>query len=215
LRGEIERAGGAIALATPFEAAAALPGGGLRVTAGGAEPMSLTARFLVIAAGLGAQQAAGRVAGLAPEFIPRRWLGKGNYFTIDAKAPFSRLIYPPPIPGALGTHYRRDLGGKAHFGPDLEWVESENYDVTIARAASFYATIRKFWPDLPDGALVPDYTGIRPKLHGPGAPQPDFRLSGAATHGIDGLLCLFGIESPGLTASLAIGDLVAERLLGA
>jgi len=127
-------------------------------------------------------------------------------------APFERLIYPPPIPGALGTHYRRDLGGAARFGPDLEWIETEDYTVHPARADSFYEAVRKFWPSLPDGALVPDYAGIRPKIHGPGQAQPDFLID--TEHGLYGLAALFGIESPGLTSSLAIGEEVAERLRG-
>lgn len=124
------------------------------------------------------------------------------------RAPFARLIYPPPIPGALGTHYRRDLGGVARFGPDLQFVGAESYAVDPARAAGFYAAIRRFWPALPDGALVPDYAGIRPKLHGPDEPQGDFVIDDGAAN----LVCLFGIESPGLTASLAVGEEVAGRL---
>jgi len=131
---------------------------------------------------------------------------------LHGPAPFSRLIYPPPIAGALGVHYRRDLGGQARFGPDLAYVETEDYSVDPARAEGFAAYIRRFWPGLPDGALSPDYAGIRPKLHGPGEPQPDFRIDGPEDHGLEGLVCLFGIESPGLTSSLAIGETVAARL---
>ena len=138
--------------------------------------------------------------------------GKGVYFRLTGKAPFERLVYPPPIPGALGTHYRKDLGGQAVFGPDLEYVEGEDYSVDPARAAEFERYIRRFWPGLPEGALTPDYAGIRPKLHGPGEPQPDFQLRGRDDHGIDGLVALFGIESPGLTSSLAIGEAVAGVL---
>ncbi|MGE3303808.1 MAG: NAD(P)/FAD-dependent oxidoreductase [Hyphomonadaceae bacterium] len=213
LQGEIEAHGGAIALATPFEGARALKGGGFVVQAGGAEPMELTAARLILAPGLGAQAAAARVAEYPGAEIPKLYFGKGNYFTVDMKAPFRCLVYPPPIPGALGTHYRRDLGGKAHFGPDLEWVDREIYEVNPARAESFYAAIRKFWPGLPDGALVPDYVGVRPKIHGPGEPQPDFRIDGAERHGLRDLIALFGIESPGLTSSLAIGEEIAARLL--
>jgi L-2-hydroxyglutarate oxidase LhgO len=128
---------------------------------------------------------------------------------LAGKAPFDRLIYPPPIPGALGTHYRKDLGGQAVFGPDLAYVETEDYSVDPARGEGFYAYIRKFWPALPDGALAPDYAGLRPKIHGPGEPAPDFRADGPDAHGIAGLVALFGIESPGLTSSLAIGEAVA------
>ena len=128
------------------------------------------------------------------------------------KAPFDRLVYPPPIPGALGTHYRKDLGGQAVFGPDLAFVETEDYAVDPARAEAFEAVIRRFWPGLPEDALSPDYAGIRPKLHGPGEPQGDFRLDGQEVHGVYGLMALFGIESPGLTSSLAIGEAVAQSL---
>lgn len=213
LAGEIEAHGGAIALNTPFLAARALPEG-FAISVGGADPATITAARLIVAAGLGAQACARAIEGVSPSVIPKQVLGKGNYFTISGgKAPFRRLIYPLPIPGALGTHYRRDLGGAARFGPDLEWVEQENYRVDPARAASFYKAIRRFWPGLPDGALVPDYAGIRPKIHGPGEPQPDFMLADASVHGIGGLVCLFGIESPGLTASLALGEEVAVRLV--
>jgi L-2-hydroxyglutarate oxidase LhgO len=157
---------------------------------------------------------AARVEGYPADRIPKLHYGKGVYFAYHGRAPFQRLIYPPPIPGALGVHYRRDLGGQARFGPDLAYVEHEDYSVDPGRAAGFYAYIRHFWPGLPDGALTPDYAGIRPKLHGPGEPQPDFRIDGPEMHGLEGLVALFGIESPGLTSSLAIGDAVAERLEG-
>ncbi len=213
LGGEIEAHGGAIALNTPFLGAAALAEG-FEVRAGGETPMSISARHLVIAAGLGAQGCAAAINGFPASQIPALHLGKGNYFVLQGvKAPFAQLIYPPPIPGALGTHYRRDLGGVARFGPDLEFVEREDYAVDPARAASFYATVRRFWPGLPDGALAPDYAGIRPKLHGPGERQGDFVIDDQTAHGMAGLVCLFGIESPGLTSSLAIGEEVAARLL--
>ena len=212
LQGEIEAAGGAVVLATPFEGATPLEAGGFRVRAGGAEPASLTCRLLVASPGLSAQAVAATIEGFPAGKIPARHLGKGRYFRLAGKAPFSRLIYPPPIPGALGTHYRRDLGGQAVFGPDLVYVEVEDYAVEPEAAAGFYAYIRKFWPGLPDGALTPDYAGIRPKLHGPDAPQPDFQIDGEEVHGLPGLIALFGIESPGLTSSLAIGDEVAARL---
>ena len=214
LEGEVEAHGGAVALETPF-LGAARDGEGFSVRAGGAAPIAISARRLIIAAGLGAQACAGLIEGFPAARIPPLHFGKGNYFALQGvKAPFSRLIYPPPIPGALGTHYRRDLGGVARFGPDLEFVDRENYVVDPARAGGFYATVRRFWPALPDGALVPDYAGIRPKLHGPGEPQGDFVIDDAAAHGLDGLVCLFGIESPGLTSSLAIGEDVARRLRG-
>ena len=212
LQGEIEDAGGSVVISTPFERAEPLPGGGFTVTAGGEGGATLTTRLLVTAPGLAAQDVAARIDGYPVDRIPAGHFGKGVYFRLTGKAPFERLIYPPPIPGALGTHYRKDLGGQAVFGPDLEYVETEDYSVDPAKAEEFEHYIRRFWPDLPEGALTPDYAGIRPKLHGPGEAQPDFQLRGRDDHGIEGLVALFGIESPGLTSSLAIGEAVADRL---
>jgi L-2-hydroxyglutarate oxidase LhgO len=213
LQGEIEDAGGSVVVATPFEWAEPLPGGGFRITAGGEGGAVLTCRLLVAAAGLQAQDVAARVDGYPADHIPAGRFGKGVYFRLAGKAPFERLVYPPPIPGALGTHYRKDLGGQAVFGPDLEYVDAEDYSVDPARVTEFERYIRRFWPALPDGALTPDYAGIRPKLHGPGEPQPDFQLRGRDDHGIDGLVALFGIESPGLTSSLALAEAVTESLV--
>lgn len=212
LQGEIEDAGGTVALRAPLSAASPLPGGGWSVRTGGDDPTEVSTARLVLAGGLGAQGCAALVEGFPAGRIPELHYGKGNYFVLNGPAPFSRLVYPPPIPGALGMHYRRDLGGRAHFGPDLEFVESLDYRVDPGRAAQFYAAVRRFWPDLPDGALSPDYAGIRPKLHGPGEPQPDFDIDGPDGHGLASLVALFGIESPGLTASLAIGEEVVRRL---
>ncbi|HET9160750.1 MAG TPA: NAD(P)/FAD-dependent oxidoreductase [Caulobacteraceae bacterium] len=212
LQGEIEDHDGAIAFSTPFEGASPIEGGGFEVRAGGAEPTTLKTKMLVIAASLGAQAAAAQIEGYPLEQIPKLHYGKGNYFLLNGKAPFSRLIYPPPIHGALGTHYRRDLGGQARFGPDLQYVHHPDYTVDPSRAPGFYQYIRKFWPGLPDGALSPDYVGIRPKIHGPDEPQPDFRIDGPEKHGMAGLVTLFGIESPGLTSSLAIGEEVSGKL---
>jgi L-2-hydroxyglutarate oxidase LhgO len=212
LKGEIEDRGGAVVLATPFLGATPLAGGGFTVRAGGEAATSMTVRLLVTAPGLAAQAVAATIDGFPPQDIPVRHLGKGVYFRLAGRAPFEHLIYPPPIPGALGTHYRKDLGGQAVFGPDLAYVETEDYSVDPARASGFYDYVRHFWPGLPDGALTPDYAGIRPKLHGPGEPQPDFQLKGPEVHGLAGLIALFGIESPGLTSSLAIGEEVSARL---
>jgi L-2-hydroxyglutarate oxidase LhgO len=207
LEGEIEAHGGAIALNAPFVGARRV-GDVWEIDVGGEAPMTVSAARLAIAAGLGAQQCARQVEDFPPSRIPPLYLGKGNYFALQgARAPFKRLIYPPPIPGALGTHYRRDLGGVARFGPDLQFVDHEDYRVDPARAATFYETVRRFWPSLPDGALAPDYAGIRPKLHGPGEPQGDFVIDDS----VAGLVCLFGIESPGLTSSLAIGEELARH----
>jgi len=212
LQGEIEDRGGTVVMDTPFEGAEPLVGGGFRLRTGGAEPAELTCRVLVAAPGLSAQDAAARIEGFPKNRIPAAHFGKGVYFVFHGRAPFSRLIYPPPIPGALGVHYRRDLGGQARFGPDLQYVDHEDYTVDPARVTGFEAYIRRFWPGLPDGALSPDYAGIRPKIHGPGEDQPDFRIDGPSAHGLEGLVTLFGIESPGLTSSLAIGEEVAELL---
>ena len=212
LQGEIEAAGGAVVVSTPFEGAEPLATGGFRVRAGGEDPADLTCRLLVTAPGLGAQSVAGLIEGFPVEQIPAGRFGKGVYFRLAAKAPFDRLIYPPPIPGALGTHYRKDLGGQAVFGPDLSYVDHEDYSVDPAKAGEFADYIRKFWPALRQKDLTPDYAGLRPKLHGPGQPQPDFQIRGADSHGLEGLVCLFGIESPGLTSSLAIGEAVAGKL---
>jgi L-2-hydroxyglutarate oxidase LhgO len=212
LQGEIEAHGGSVIVSTPFLGADA-EAGEFSIRIGGASASRFSARRLIIAAGLGAQACAANVDAFPRARIPALHYGKGNYFALSGrKAPFRRLIYPPPIPGALGTHYRRDLGGVARFGPDLQFVDHEDYRVDADRAASFYATVRRFWPELPDGALTPDYAGIRPKLHGPGEPQGDFVIECPEAHGVQNLACLFGIESPGLTSSMAIGEEVALRL---
>jgi L-2-hydroxyglutarate oxidase LhgO len=212
LQAEIEAAGGAVVIDTPFEGATPRTGGGFTVRIGGAEPASLSSRLLLTAPGLSAQAVAAAIEGFPADQIPAAHYGKGVYFRLAAKAPFQRLIYPPPIHGALGTHYRNDLGGQAVFGPDLEYVPAPDYSVDPAKAAAFADYIRKFWPDVPADRLVPDYAGVRPKIHGPDEPQPDFQLRGADSHGLEGLMALFGIESPGLTSSLAIGEDVARRL---
>jgi L-2-hydroxyglutarate oxidase LhgO len=212
LEGEIEAAGGAVVLSTPFESAAPIEGGGFRIAAGGAEPVTLTCRYLVTAPGLSAQGVAAHIEGFPAAEIPEAHYGKGMYFRLTGKAPFSHLIYPPPGHGSVGAHYRRDLGGQGVIGPDLHYVDHPDYAVDPAAVGEFETYVRTFWPGLPDGALKPDYAGVRPKLHGPDEPQPDFRLDGADMHGLPGLVALFGIESPGLTASLAIGEEVAARL---
>ena len=165
---------------------------------------------VVNAAGLGAQALARSIAGMPPAKIPPLHLAKGNYFSLSGRSPFSRLIYPMPTPGGLGVHLTLDLAGQAKFGPDVEWVDAINYDVDPARAASFYAAIRAYWPDLPEGALHSGYAGVRPKIERPGGSTTDFLLQTEQDHGLAGLINLFGIESPGLTASLAIADWVAR-----
>jgi L-2-hydroxyglutarate oxidase LhgO len=205
LQGDAEDHGAVIAVGTPFVGGSARVGG-LRVEAGGADPMTLDCATLVNCAGLGAQWVAGNIEGLAAETIPPLYLAKGNYFQLTGRCPFQRLIYPMPDAAWLGVHVGLDLAGRCKFGPDLHWVDEIDYDVDAGQAEAFYASIRRYWPDLPDGALQPDYTGIRPKLYRRGEAARDFYIQCADEHGVPGLVNLYGIESPGLTSSLAIGE---------
>jgi len=208
-QGEAEARGGTIAFNTEV-ADAAVREVGIELRMQGAEAMALDCRTVVNAAGLDAPAVAGRIDGLAPRHVPKAYLAKGNYYALTGRAPFSRLIYPVPEQAGLGVHITVDLAGQARFGPDVEWIDAIDYSVDPARADQFYAEIRKYWPGLPDGALLPGYAGIRPKIK-PRAEQPqDFLLQGPAQHGIPGLINMFGIESPGLTASMALADLVVE-----
>jgi L-2-hydroxyglutarate oxidase LhgO len=209
LRGDAEDAGAACAFHTPLERAKAAAGR-IEIDAGGRAPMTLECALLVNAAGLGASAVARSIDGMPVDLIPPSYFAKGNYFSCSARAPFSRLIYPVPEPGGLGVHLTLDMAGQARFGPDVEWVETIDYAVDPARAERFYPAIRKYWPDLPDGALMPSYSGIRPKIVPPAVASQDFLIQGPADHGVAGLINLFGIESPGLTSSLAIADHVAE-----
>jgi L-2-hydroxyglutarate oxidase LhgO len=210
-RGELEDAGGMIAFNAPI-LRGEVTASGIMLEVGGAEPMRLACSTFINAAGHGAVPLARAIQGIPAETIPQAYLCKGSYFTLSGKAPFSRLVYPVPEQAGLGVHLTLDLGGQARFGPDTEWIDAPNYDVDPARGEKFYAAIRRYWPALPDGALNPAYAGIRPKIVPPGAPAADFRIDGPQEHGVAGLVQLFGIESPGLTASLAIGDLVAGKL---
>lgn len=208
LRGEAESAGAAFAFHTPMLHAKA-HAGRIEVEAGGASPMTLACDLLINAAGLNAPAVARSIEGMPVEMIPAAYLAKGNYFSCSVRAPFARLIYPVPEPGGLGVHLTLDLAGQARFGPDVEWIDSIDYAVDPARAARFYPAIRKYWPALPDGALLPSYSGIRPKIVPPAVARQDFLMQGPDEHGVEGLTNLFGIESPGLTSSLAIADHVA------
>jgi L-2-hydroxyglutarate oxidase LhgO len=172
--------------------------------------MTLRCRLLVNSAGLHAPGLAARIAGMPSDRVPAAYYAKGNYFTLSGRSPFSRLIYPVPVPGGLGVHLTVDLGGQARFGPDVQWIDEIDYTVDPSRADSFYAAVRTYWPALKDGALQPGYAGIRPKTVPKGAPGQDFVVQGSQSHGVAGLINLFGIESPGLTASLAIADHVLE-----
>ena len=212
LLGDAEHAGAQCVFHTPLRHGSVRPQGGFDLEFGGDEAARLSCNLLVNAAGLQACEVARQLRGVPPQTVPQPYFCKGSYFTLAGRAPFSRLIYPVPTEAGLGVHLTLDLGGQAKFGPDTEWVDRPDYAIDPARADSFYAAVRTYWPDLPDGALAPGYTGIRPKITGPGQPAADFLIAGPREHGVAGLVNLFGIESPGLTASLAIADAVGEAL---
>ena len=211
LLGEAQDHGAMLALKSPVETLAAVPGG-YELRTGGDEPMTVRARVIVNSAGLHAPALAARIDGLDPSHVPVGRLCKGNYFTLSGRAPFTRLVYPVPESAGLGVHLTLDLAGQARFGPDVQWIDGIDYTVDPARCAGFYAAIRQYWPGLADGSLAPAYAGIRPKLGGPGEAAADFVIQSGDTHGLAGLVNLFGIESPGLTSSLAIADEVAARV---
>ena len=210
LQGDAEAQGAMIAFNSPFEHGRVTEDG-IEIEVGGAEPMKLKTRLLVNSAGLHAPGLARKIEGMPADKIPTAYYAKGNYFTLAGRSPFSRLIYPVPVPGGLGVHITVDMGGQAKFGPDVEWIDPSSpdtidYTVDPHRADKFYAAVRKYWPALKDGALQPGYAGIRPKIVPHGAPAQDFTLQGPAEHGVAGLIHLFGIESPGLTASLSLAE---------
>jgi L-2-hydroxyglutarate oxidase LhgO len=185
---------------------------GFAVALNGAEAAQLRCRVLVNCAGLGSVDLANSIAGLGRRSVPRAYLCKGSYFSLAGPAPFRHLIYPLPEPGGLGVHLSFDLTGAARFGPDAQWVEKIDYEVDPRRAAHFERAILRFWPGLPRDALRPAHAGIRSKIVGEGEPPADFRIDGAREHGVPGLVNLFGIESPGLTAALSLGEVVAARV---
>ena len=200
---EAESHGAAIVLRSPVTGGRGTAKGP-ELQVGGFDPMTIRANRVFNCAGLGAQAVARGLKNVKKHSTPALYLAKGNYYALSGGAPFSRLVYPIPSDSGLGVHLTLDLAGQARFGPDVEWVSEETYDVDPARADRFYAEVRKYWPDLPDGALQPAYAGIRPKLHGPGEDAPDFLIQREDAHGVPGLVNLFGIESPGLTACLAL-----------
>jgi len=207
--GDAEDRGAMLALKSPLAGAERISDGFiLRVD--GTEPIKT--HVLVNSAGLRAPSVGGLIQGVERKFIPRELYAKGNYYSLNGKSPFSRLVYPVPEPGGLGVHVTLDLAGQARFGPDVEWVERIDYRVDPQRAARFYAAIRRYWPGLPEGALAPGYSGIRPKTAAAGEPAQDFVVQGPRAHGVPGLVNLFGIESPGLTSSLALAAIVLEEL---
>ena len=213
LQGDAEHGGAVFVFHSPVEGGRVVDGG-VELAVGGADPMRLRARLVVNAAGLHACPLARAIEGMPRQLVPQEYFAKGNYFTLVGKSPFSRLIYPVPVPGGLGVHITIDLGGQARFGPDVEWIERIEYVVDPRRADSFYDAVRRYWPGLRDGQIQPGYAGIRPKIVPKGAPGQDFVVQGAAVHGIPSLINLFGIESPGLTAAIAIAEHVAELACG-
>jgi L-2-hydroxyglutarate oxidase LhgO len=212
LRGDLEAQGGQVAVQSQFTRGRITRAGFEVTVSSEGQPLELTARRLVNAAGLEARSVALRLEGMAAEHVPAGFYAKGNYFMLSGASPFRHLVYPLPEPGGLGIHATLDLAGRIRFGPDVEWIDAPDYTVDAARADRFYAAIRRYWPDLPDDALHAGYAGVRPKLAGPGEPPADFMIQGPAQHGCPGLVQLFGIESPGLTAALALGDHVADLL---
>jgi L-2-hydroxyglutarate oxidase LhgO len=212
LLGDAERNGAVLALNSPVAGGEIVDGGIVLNVKVGASETAILARTVVNCAGLGAQGIARHLRGLPPQSVPPLHYAKGNYYALAGRAPFSRLIYPVPEAAGLGVHLTLDLGGQARFGPDVEWIDTIDYTVAPERAEAFYGEVRSYWPQLPDGALVPAYAGIRPKPHAPGEPACDFLVSGPAEHGVPGLVCLYGIESPGLTSCLALADHVASKL---
>ena len=207
LQGDLENAAGMVVLNAPVSHAEVGPTGIDLVTVDGTQ---LRAKTVVNAAGLQAPELARNFTGLDPRHVPQAYFAKGNYFTLAGRAPFKHLIYPLPEAAGLGVHLTLDLGGQAKFGPDVQWVDSPaDLTVDAARGDAFYAEVRKYWPGLQDGALLPGYAGIRPKIHAPGAVAADFLIQGPLAHGVAGLVNLFGIESPGLTSALALGEYVA------
>jgi L-2-hydroxyglutarate oxidase LhgO len=207
--GDAEAHGAMLALKSRLERAA-VRSAGIELEVAGAE--TVLAATVVNSAGLRAPSVARSIEGYAHELAPREFYAKGNYYSLARRSPFSRLVYPVPEPGGLGVHVTLDLAGQARFGPDVEWVREINYDVDPRRAERFYAAIRRYWPALPDNVLLPGYAGIRPKTVGPGEGASDFEIQGPRRHGIEGLVHLFGIESPGLTASLALAKAVLHEL---
>jgi L-2-hydroxyglutarate oxidase LhgO len=211
LLGDLEARGGQVAYRSPLLSGAAIAGG-FELRVGGDEPSTLACAELVNCAGLAAPDVARTIDPLHLQDLPKARYAKGHYYSLTGAAPFRRLVYPVAEAAGLGVHVTLDLGGRAKFGPDVQWVESVDYAFDDTRRARFAAAIRRYWPAVDEARLQPDYTGIRPKISGPGEPAADFRIDGPDAHGIAGLVNLMGIESPGLTAALAIGERVRDML---
>lgn len=211
LQADAEHAGALFVFSSPV-LGGAIAARGIHLELGGTDPAHFCARTVINCAGLHAQGFATGIRGVPRSHIPPLFLAKGSYFSLATAERFEHLVYPVPEQAGLGIHLTIDLGGQVRFGPDVEWVTERDYRVDLQRVESFYPAIRKYWPGLRDEALHPAYSGIRPKISGPNAPASDFRIDGPHVHGVPGLVNLFGIESPGLTASLAIADRVAALL---
>lgn len=211
LLGDAENEGALLALKAPVIAARGTSAG-MEIEVGGDEPITLRARLLINAAGHGAPVLARAITGMPGHLVPDAYFAKGSYFAMTGKTPFSRLVYPVPVKGGLGIHLTLDLAGQARFGPDVEWVDGLHYQVDPQRAEAFYRGIRRYYPGLADGSLIPAYSGIRPKIVPPEIAAQDFVIQGPQVHGVPGLVNLFGIESPGLTSCLAIADVVREMV---
>jgi len=212
LRADAEARGAHVVVSTPLTHGTVLANG-FELAFGGVEPFAARCRTLVNSAGLRAQEVARSLNGVPPSSIPEQHFAKGHYFVLAGRAPFNRLVYPVPVPGGLGIHLTLDLAKQARFGPDVSWLDGVDYAFDERRSDSFYAAIRAYYPALADGALIPGYSGIRPKLGAAGTPAQDFVISGPASHGIAGLVNLYGIESPGLTASLSLAEATLEALV--
>ncbi len=213
-QGDAENAGAQCVFHTPLVCGSIRAQGGFDLQFGGTDAMTMSCRVLINASGLHAPTLAHHIQGLAAASIPSEYLCKGSYFTLQGRAPFTRLIYPTPHHAGLGVHLTLDLGGQAKFGPDTEWITDENYDIDPSRCEGFYEAVRTYWPGMQNDSLSPGYTGIRPKISGPDEPAADFMIAGPSVHGVPGLVNLFGIESPGLTSSLAIAAETLTRLNG-
>ncbi len=209
LQGDAEAAGAMFAFLTPV-VGGQVANDGIRLDCGGDAPMSIVAETVINSGGLWAQEIARTIDGIPPETIPPTYYCKGNYYTLSGRPPFTRPIYPVPERAGLGVHVTVDLGGQVRFGPDVEWIDEIDYDVDPARADKFYAAVRKYYPELKDGAIQPGYSGIRPKIQAPDEAARDFVIQSPDDHGVPGLVNLFGIESPGMTSSLAIADFVKK-----
>jgi L-2-hydroxyglutarate oxidase LhgO len=211
LRADLEAAGGTVVLSAPV-LGGRIADAGIEIEVGGKDPIRVRCRTVVNSAGLQAPFIARTIHGLNQDFVPKAHFARGHYFVLAGRSPFEHLVYPMPAPGALGIHVTLDLAGRARFGPDITWTDEVSYAFDEGRAQTFYDAIRRYYPSLADGDLEPGYVGIRPKIVPEGTPAADFVVQGPEAHGIPGLVNLFGIESPGLTACLAIADEVAARI---